>query len=123
MVRRRFLVPGEMETEKRKWRNPKRVEEKRRKREGTDGVQTVTDEELAEFVTILRRIQAANKYFKMRDAGGHKLAVKPWRPCFEAQDFDEHNDANDRDDNGRDRKNRKQEAEKKHAGLDLNTDP
>ncbi|KAL6190294.1 hypothetical protein ACLB2K_036692 [Fragaria x ananassa] len=91
-----------MDAEKRKRDDEARIDGKRAKLEEDNGT-VVTEEEVEEFFTILRRIQVAARQFGKpdRDAGRKLKTSKKLRLSFEARDFEE----------------------EKRPGLDLNLDP
>ncbi|KAJ4710529.1 protein NIM1-INTERACTING 2 [Melia azedarach] len=91
----------------------------KRTKGGNEAEQTVTEEEVEEFFAILRRIRVAVKYFEKGNKDGRrKLTDTRWRPCFQAEDFDEHNSVNN-DSNMM----IKEESGEQNSSLDLNSDP
>ncbi|XP_061993292.1 protein NIM1-INTERACTING 2 [Rosa rugosa] len=95
-----------MDAEKRKREDEGEIDGKRAKSEEDNGA-VVTEEEVEEFFTIIRRIHVAARQFgKPEGAAGPKLTTsEKLRLSFEARDFEEE---------------KRPEAD---SGLDLNSDP
>lgn len=118
-----------MEREKRRREDSREGEGKRTAGEDVNAVagrtQTVTEDEVEEFYAILRRIHVAVKYFeKVNNKSRRNVTDTGWMPRFEAEDFDEHNGANNASANNNGGQTEEGvEAGEEDSGLDLNSDP
>ncbi|XWS23246.1 hypothetical protein CRYUN_Cryun29cG0105000 [Craigia yunnanensis] len=79
-----------MESEKRKREDDGEVDGKRAKggHAINGGESNVTEEEVEEFFSILKRINVAVKYFQKANVAGRKVTGNGWRPSFLLEDFE-----------------------------------
>eukprot|EP00262_Sarcandra_glabra_P008775 TRINITY_DN22513_c0_g1_i1.p1 TRINITY_DN22513_c0_g1~~TRINITY_DN22513_c0_g1_i1.p1 ORF type:complete len:132 (+),score=18.04 TRINITY_DN22513_c0_g1_i1:77-472(+) len=114
-----------MEKEKRKLPGNDRYDGRKKTARESDGKETVTEDEVEEFFTIIRRTHAAAQYYgngNGKGNGGKMTEIgKGWTSSFEWQDFEEGN--GDRDENNGERFPLEKQRKAVRVCLDLNAEP